>query len=106
MEKRKEPCSLDNLCLLTGMGKTSVIIALARLLSDGLVKREQPIARNERFSFHAPQLTKELQQLDKDVDAICFSEFTEEEIIQLHNLEERINKSILKHLQPETAKES
>ena len=33
-------------------------------------------------------------------------QFTEEEIRQYHDLEARIGSSILRHLQPETAKES
>ena len=106
MEKRKGPCSVESLCLLTGMGKPAVIVAMARLLADGLVRRESPLGGKERFSFQAPELTEELQQLERDVDAVCFAEFTEEEIRQYRKLEERISNSILHHLQAETAKES
>ena len=106
MEKMKEPCSVESLCLLTGMGKPAVIVAMARLLADGQVKRESPLGSKERFSFQAPELTEELQQLDRDVDAVCFAEFTEEEIQQYRILEERISSRILHHLQAETAKKS
>ena len=106
MEKRNEPCSVESLCLLTGMGKPAVIVAMARLLADGLVRREAPLGSKERFSFQAPELTEELQQLDRDVDTVCFAEFTEEEIRQYRILEERIGNCILHHLQAETAKES
>ena len=106
MEKMKEPCSVESLCLLTGMGKPAVIVAMARLLADGQVKRESPLGSKERFSFQAPELTEELQQLDRDVDAVCFAEFTEEEIRQYRILEERIGNCILHHLQAETAKKS
>ena len=95
MEKRKEPCSIESLCLLTGMGKPAVIVAMARLLADGLVRREAPLGGEEHFSFQAPELTEELQH-----------EFTEEEIRQYRILEERIGNCILHHLQAETAKES
>ena len=47
-----------------------------------------------------------MQQLDRDVDTVCFAEFTEEEIRQYRILEERIGNRILHHLQAETAKES
>ena len=106
MEKRKEPCSVESLCLLTGLGKAAVIVAMARLLADGLVRRESPFGGKERFSFQAPELTEELLQLDRDVDTVCFAEFTEEEIRQYRILEERIGNCILQHLQAETAKES
>ena len=106
MEKRNEPCSVERLCLVTGMGKPAVIVAMARLLADGLVRRESPLGSKERFSFQAPELTEELQQLDRDVDTVCFAEFTEEEIRQYRELEERIGNRILHHLQAETAKES
>jgi hypothetical protein len=106
MEKRKEPCSIESLCLLTGMGKPAVIVAMARLLADGLVRREAPLGGEEHFSFQAPELTEELQQLDWDVDAVCFAGFTEEELRQYRGLEERIGNRILHHLQAETAKES
>ena len=105
MEKMKEPCSVESLCLLTGMGKPAVIVAMARLLADGLVRRESPLGGKERFSFYAPELTKELQQLDQDVDTVCFAGFTDEEIRQYHKLEERIGNHILHHLQAEKATE-
>ena len=90
------------------MGKPAVIVAMARLLADGLVRRESPLGSKERFSFQAPELTEELQQLDWDVDTVCFAEFTETEegIRQYRILEERIGNCILHHLQAETAKES
>ena len=106
MEKMKEPCSVESLCLLTGMGKPAVIVAMARLLADGLVRRESPLGGKERFSFYAPELTKELQQLDQDVDTVCFAGFTEEETRQYHKLEEQIGNHILHHLQAEKATES
>ena len=106
MEKMKEPCSVESLCLLTGMGKPAVIVAMARLLVDGLVRCESPLGGKERFSFYAPELTKELQQLDQDVDTVCFAGFTDEEIRQYHKLEERIGNHILHHLQAEKATES
>ena len=106
MEKMKEPCSVESLCLLTGMGKPAVIVAMARLLADGLGRRESPLGGKERFSFYAPELSKELQQLDQDVDTVCFAGFTDEEIRQYHILEERIGNHILHHLQAEKATES
>jgi glycosyltransferase involved in cell wall biosynthesis len=106
MEKMKEPCSVESLCLLTGMGKPAVIVAMARLLADGLVRCESPLGGKERFSFYAQELTKELQQLDQDVDTVCFAGFTDEEIRQYHKLEERIGNHILHHLQAEKATES
>ncbi len=106
MEKRKEPCSVESLCLLTGLGKAAVIVAMARLLADGLVRRESPLGGKERFSFQAPDLTEELLQLDRDVDTVCFAGFTEEEMRLYHNLEEQISNHILHHLQAETAIES
>ena len=106
MEKMKEPCSVESLCLLTGMGKPAVIVAMARLLADGLVRRESPLGGKERFSFYAPELTKELQQLDQDVDTVCFAGFTDEEIRQYRKLEEQICNHILHHLQAEKATES
>ncbi len=105
MEKMQEPCSVESLCLLTGMGKPAVIVAMARLLADGLVRRESSLGSKELFSFQAPELTEELKQLDMDVDAVCFSEFTEKEIQQYRILEERIGNCILQHLKAESAKE-
>ena len=102
MEKLKEPCSVERLCLLTGMGKPAVIAGVARLLADGLVRRESPLGGKERFSFQAPELTEELQQLDRDLNAVCFAEFTAEEIRQYRDMEERISNSILRRLQAET----
>ena len=106
MEKMKEPCSVESLCLLTGMGKPAVIVAMARLLADGLVRRESPLGGKERFSFYAPELTKELRQLDQDVDTVCFAGFTDEELRLYHKLEERLGNHILHHLQAEKATES
>ncbi|MBQ4241125.1 MAG: glycosyltransferase family 2 protein [Oscillospiraceae bacterium] len=106
MEKMKEPCSVDSLCLLTGMGKPAVIVATTRLLADGLVRRESPLGGKERFSFHAPELAKELRQLDQDADAVRFAGFTEEQIRQYRELEEQIGNHILHHLQGEQATES
>ena len=106
MEKLKEPCGVERLCLLTGMGKPAVIVGLARLLADGLVRREAPLGGKERFSFRAPELGEELRQLDRDLDAVCFAGFTEEELRQYRGMEERIGSSILRRLQAETAKGS
>ena len=105
MEKMQEPCSVESLCLLTGMGKPAVIVTMARLLADGLVRRESSLGSKELFSFQAPELAEELKQLDMDVDAVCFSEFTEKEIQQYRILEERIGNCILQHLKVESAKE-
>ncbi len=102
MEKLREPCSVESLCLLTGMGKPAVIAGVARLLADGLVRRESLLDGKERFSFHATEFTEELQQLDRDLDAVCFAEFTEEEIRQYSDMEERISNSILRRLRAET----
>ena len=102
MEKLREPCSVESLCLLTGMGKPAVIAGVARLLADGLVRRESLLDGKERFSFHAAEFTEELQQLDRDLDAVCFAEFTEEEIRQYSDMEERISNSILRRLRAET----
>jgi DNA-binding MarR family transcriptional regulator len=106
MEKKKEPCNIESLCLLTGIRKPAVIVAMARLLADGLVRRESPLGGKERFSFQAPEFTEELKQLDRDVDAVCFAEFTEEEIRQYRSLEERLGNCILHRLLAETADES
>ena len=106
MEKKKEPCSAESLCLLTGMGRAPVIAGVARLLADGLLRRETNAEGKERFSFQASELAEELRQLDNDVEAICFAGFTEDEILQYHSFEERISNSILRHLQAETANES
>ncbi len=106
MEKMKAPCSVESICLLTGMGRPAVIVGLARLLADGFVKHVPSEEGKELFSFQAPEFTEELRQLDRDMDAICFAGFTDEEILQYHNYEERISRSILRHLQAETATES
>ncbi|MBR4458189.1 MAG: hypothetical protein IKS31_04430, partial [Clostridia bacterium] len=78
----------------------------ARLLADGLVRRESPLGGKERFSFQAPEFTEDLQQLDRDLDAVCFADFTEEEIRRYRDLEKRISSSILQRLQAETANRS
>ena len=88
------------------MGRPAVIAGVARLLADGLVRREPPVEGKERFSFQASEFVEELRQLDHDVDAICFAGFTDNEIRQYRSFEERISNSILHHLQAETAKES
>jgi hypothetical protein len=106
MEKVNEPCGVERLCLLSGMGRPAVIAGVARLLADGLVRRESPLGGKERFSFQAPELTAELQQLDRDLNAVCFAEFTEEEIRQYRDMEERISNSILRRLQAETVSRS
>ena len=106
MEKKKEPCNIESLCLLTGIRKPAAIVAMARLLADGLVRRESPLGGKERFTFQAPEFTEELKQLDRDVDAVCFAEFTEEEIRQYRSLEERLGNCILHRLLAETADES
>ncbi len=106
MKQRKEPCSVESLCLLTGLGRPAVIAGVARLLADGLVRREPTAEGKERFSFRASELEEELRQLNHDVDAICFAGFTDDEIRQYRSFEERISSSILRHLQAETAKEA
>ncbi len=106
LEKMKNPCGIEVLCLLTGMGKPAAILAMARLLADGLVRRETPRDGKECFSFQAPELTEELRQLDQDVDAVCFAGLTKEEIQQYQQLEERISNSILSRLRSETVKGS
>ena len=102
MEKVNEPCGVERLCLLTGMGKPAVIAGVARLLADGLVRREAPLGGKERFSFQAPEFTEELKQLDRDLDAVCFAKFSEEEIQRYRDMEKRISDSILQRLQAET----
>ena len=56
--------------------------------------------------FNLVSFSITLQQLDWDVDAVCFAGFTEEELRQYRELEDRIGNRILHHLQAETAKES
>ena len=103
LEESGEPLGVEALALLAGMGKPAVIVGLARLLADGLVRREPPAEDGERFSFQAEELTGELQQLNRDVDAVRFDGFTEEEIREYRAYEECISASILRHLQAETA---
>ncbi|MBQ1317744.1 MAG: glycosyltransferase [Lachnospiraceae bacterium] len=102
MEKLQGPCTVESLCLLTGMGRPAVIAGVARLLADGRVRRETPSGGKERFSFRAPELEEELRQLDRDLDTVCFAGFTKEEIRQYREMEKRIGSSILHRLKAET----
>jgi len=104
MEKLNEPCNVETLCLLTGLEKRTVKAALDRLCSENYVRDELFAGLGKRYSFQAPELLEELRQLDRDMDAICFEGFSEEEIRQYHDLQERINANILRRLQGETAK--
>jgi len=104
MEKLKEPCSVETLCLLTGLEKRIVNAALGRLSGENYVRDELFAGLGERFSFQVPELLEDFRQLDRDMDAVCFDGFSEEEIKQCLDLQERINANILRRLQAETAK--
>jgi hypothetical protein len=104
MEKMKEPCDAESLCLLTGLEKRVVNAALNRLSTENYVRDELFADVGERFSFQAPELLEDFQHLDRDMDAVCFDGFSEEEIGQYCQLQERINANILRRLQGETAK--
>lgn len=104
MEKLKEPCDAESLCLLTGLEKRVVNAALSRLSSENYVRDELFAGLGERFSFQAPELLEDFRHLERDMDAVCFDGFSEKEIGQYRHLQERINANILRRLQGETAK--
>ena len=101
MRELGRPCSAEALSSLSRMGKTAVILNLARLLSRGLVRRVASDGRGERFVFQAPQLEEELLQLDQDMDAVRFAGFTDGERQEYRDFEARISESILRHLRAE-----
>ena len=103
MEKRKEPCDAETLCMLTGLGKAAVNTALTRLLARGHVRYEPTDKRGDYFSFQSPELVAELHQLDRDMEAVCYAGFTDEELSRYQELQEKINASILRCLQAEEA---
>ncbi len=102
MEKLDTPCDMDTICMMTGLGKTAVVMALARLLAEGHVRRV-PADEGEGFCFQAPELREELRQLDRDMDNVCFSGFTDDDLLRYQQLQERINANILRRLRAETA---
>jgi len=104
MEKLNEPCNAEMLCLLTGLEKRAVNAALGRLSAENYVRDELFAGLGERFSFQAPELLEDFRHLDRDMDAVCFDGFSDEEIRQYRDLQERINANILRRLQGETAK--
>ena len=102
MEKLDSACDTETICMMTGLGKTAVVMALARLLAEGHVRR-LPAGKGDGFCFQAPELREELRQLDRDMDNVCFTDFTEEELHRYRQLQERINANILRRLRAEAA---
>lgn len=104
MDKLGVPCSTETLCTLSGLGKTAALVALARLMAEGLVRREPVSGQPDLFVFQAPELREELRQLDRDMDAVCFDGFSEEELKQYLDFQRRIDGSILRRLRAESAR--
>ena len=104
MEKLKEPCDAESLCLLTGLEKRVVNTTLSRLSTENYVRDELFAGLGERFSFQAPELLEDFQHLDRDMDAVCFDGFSEEELKQYLDFQRRIDGSILRRLRAESAR--
>jgi Glycosyltransferases involved in cell wall biogenesis len=101
LERLGTPCTPERLAALTGLGRSAVILILARLFSGGHVRRETSAGPGERFVFHAPALVGEFRQMEQDWDAVRFEGFSEEEILLYRRLEERSNANIRRRISPE-----
>jgi hypothetical protein len=73
-------------------------------MADGLVRRQLVSGQSDVFVFQAPELRGELRQLDRDMDAVCFDGFSEEELKQYLDFQRRIDTSILRRLRAESAR--
>ena len=75
------PCSMEEISSYSGMIRVIITMSLVRLTSSGLVKRASlnEKKKHEGFVFSAPELEEPFQQLEKDYEAICYENFTEDE---------------------------
>ena len=99
--KQGKPCSLEQIAAFTGLSRMGAALALAKLLSAGLAIHESGAGtggRMENYRFHAPELTGELEQMERDCAAVCFEGLTQEEQQIFRRCEEKISANIRRHM--------
>ena len=105
MKKLDAPASVQTLAALGGMSRMAAAAALARLLAAGLAERAEPLPGEgrERFRFAAPELSGDLEQMERDLDAVCCAGISPEELEICRRCEERIAQNIRTRLAPPPA---
>ncbi|MBQ1589082.1 MAG: glycosyltransferase [Oscillospiraceae bacterium] len=99
MKKLDAPCSVEMLASFTGLSRMSVVVFLAKLLAAGLITRDSALdVPAEGYCYHAPMLSADLEQMERDYAAICFAGFSAEELSSYRRLDEKMDRNILSHL--------
>lgn len=90
-------CTAGELSGFPGLAKSSVLLALARLMADGLVTREAD-GSSAAYGFRAPELEAELKQMICDFQAVSCEGLSEEELAVYRRCSEKICANIVRHL--------
>ena len=98
--RMNRPCSMEEISSYSGMIRVIITMSMVRLTSSGLVKRASLTEKKkpEGFVFSAPELEEPFQQLEKDYEAICFEDFTEEEKSRYIQLSGKMLGNIRRHI--------
>ena len=102
LKQRQAPCTAEEAAAFTGHGRTAVLAALMRLAADRLAVRVKPEkdGQAEGYLFAAPQMARDLDQVDADYEAACTEDMTEEEKERYLALNARVTRKLLSRLQP------
>ena len=100
MSKLDRPCSVEELAALCALSRGAVILALARLLGEGLASHDGLTAGGGRgsYSFQAPELLEPFKQMECDFDAVCTEGLGEEELALCRRCEAQISANIRRRL--------
>ena len=97
---RQEPCGASEISAFIGHSRPTVLAALLKLSADHLVARVKAAedGQPEGYTFAAPELAAELEQVDADYEAACAGALTEEESTLLRQLNARVTAYLLGRL--------
>ena len=101
LKKLDQPCSAENIASATGLSRMAVTLSLARLLAGGFVTHGSNAfvgSMKETYCCHAPELSKEFDQLEQDFETVCYEGMSEEERSAYRRCEEKISANIRRHM--------
>ena len=97
--KMGQPCSVSQICLMTGISQIAGTMAVVKLLAAGMILRNRKEGeRREHFILAETEMQKELAQMEKDYEMICFEGMEESEKEICRQYLGSISDNIRKHI--------
>lgn len=98
--KMDGPCSIHQIGAFTGIGQIAATMSIARLLVAGMISRSgrEEGKRREHFVMCSLEMERELQEMERDFDRVCFEGASGEDRKAGQNALNRITENIRRHI--------